>query len=81
MRKIRLTKEERAIEDSIEEFVPVGKNEFNEIVRSLASRRKDAVLNIRINHNDLAQLKRKAEKLGVRYQTFISELLHRIAHN
>ncbi len=45
MRKIKLTKEERMIEDS---------------------------------HN-LASIKHKAQRLGIRYQTFISEVIHKIA--
>ena len=79
MRKIKLTREERMIEDSLEHFVPVGKQEYEQIVHAIAARKKDAVLNIRVNSHDLANIKYKAERLGVRYQTFISELLHRIA--
>ena len=79
MRKIKLTKEEQAIEDHIEEFVPVSQKEFNEITKALEARKKDAVLNIRINRYDLENLKQKARKLGIKYQTFISEILHKIA--
>lgn len=82
MRRIKLTKEERAIEDALVrgEYQDVPKEEFDEIARALAARRKDAVLNIRINSEDLASLKKKANKLGIKYQTFISEILHRVAH-
>ncbi len=38
-----------------------------------------AVMNIRVNSNDLEHIKRKAQKLGIKYQTFISEILHRVA--
>jgi len=79
MRKIKLTKEERWIEDHAEEFIPVGKDKYNEIVRALEARKKDAVLNIRVNSYDLAHLRQKAQKLGVKYQTFISEILHKVA--
>ena len=79
MRKIKLTKEEQAIENHIEEFVPVNREEFNEIAEALEIRKKDAVLNIRINRYDLEHLKQKAKKLGIKYQTFISEILHRVA--
>jgi len=47
----------------------------------VARRKKDAVLNIRVNHEDLHEIKGKAKKLGVRYQSFISELLHQVAHS
>ena len=79
MRKIKLTKEERAIEESLENFIPVNKQEYEQIVNAIAARKKDAVLNIRVNSHDLANIKHKAEQLGIRYQTFISELIHRIA--
>ena len=79
MRKIKLTKEEQAIEDSLEEFVPVSRQEYQEIAQALEARKKDAVLNIRINKYDLEHIKQKAKKMGVKYQTFISEILHKVA--
>ena len=81
MNRIKLTKYEKQIEKEIDQYVPVSKEEHNRIAAALAARKKDAVLNIRINKGDLESLKQKARKLGVKYQTFISELLHRIAHS
>lgn len=81
MKKTRLTKREGAIEKALlrGEYRPVGRAEFNRIAQALARRKKDAVLNIRVNSADLSQIKQKARRLGVPYQTFISELLHRFA--
>jgi len=79
MRKVKLTKEERWIEDHAEEFAPVSREKYNEIAQALERRKKDAVLNIRVNSYDLEHIKQKAQKLGIKYQTLISELLHRIA--
>lgn len=79
MRKIKLTKEEKAIEDNIEQFVHADKKEYEQIAQAIAARKKDAVLNIRVNSQDLANIKEKAQRLGVKYQTLISELIHRIA--
>jgi len=79
MRKIKLTKEERWIEDHAEEFVPVSREKFEMIKQAIERRKKDAVLNIRVNSYDLEHLKQKAQKLGIKYQTFISEILHKIA--
>lgn len=81
MRKFKLTKEEQWIEDHMEEFVPASREVFNKIAQALEARRKDAVLNIRVNSLDLAQLKQKAQKLGIKYQSFISEILHKVAQN
>lgn len=81
MKKIRLTREERAIEKALIQgkYVPVSPARFEEIGRALARRRKDAVLNIRVNSEDLSHIKDKARKLGVPYQSLISELLHQFA--
>lgn len=72
---------EREIEEAVErgEYVSTSKGRFEEIAQAIAARRKDTVLNLRVNSGDLENLKRKARKLGVKYQTFISELLHRAA--
>jgi predicted DNA binding CopG/RHH family protein len=79
MRKIKLTKEERWIEDHAEEFAPVSKEQYNEIVEALERRKKEMVLNMRINRDDLEAIKQKARKAGIKYQTLISEILHRVA--
>jgi len=79
MRRIKLSAEEQAIENSLEKYVPVTGKELNEIVAAIEARKKNAVLNIRISHTDLNMIKRKAKKLGVKYQTLVSEVLHRIA--
>ena len=81
MKRIKLTRDERKIEDALlkSEYTTVNQTPFNHIANAIAARRKDAVLNLRINSQDLESLKHKANKLGVRYQTFISEILHRIA--
>jgi predicted DNA binding CopG/RHH family protein len=76
---MKLTKEEQWIEDHAEEFVPVSKEEYKKLVEALERRKKDAVLNIRVNHYDLETIKQKARKLGIKYQTFISEVLHKVA--
>ena len=81
MRKIKLTNQEREIEDDLlkGEYRDADKNYFASIAQSIGGRRKDAVLNIRINSFDLENIKEHARKFGVRYQTFISEILHRVA--
>lgn len=81
MRKIKLTKQERATEDALlrGEYVSVSNEKFAEIAAALEARKKDAVLNIRVNSCDLEHIKQKAQKLGIKYQTFISEVLHSVA--
>jgi len=81
MRKVNLTRQEKAIEDSLlkGEYANVAKSEFTAIAEAIAARKKDAVLNVRVNSRDLVTIKQKAQKLGIKYQTFISEVIHRIA--
>ena len=82
MRETKLTRGEREIEQALlkGEYVRVGKAEFGDIAEAIAHRRKDAVLNIRVNSGDLKTIKQKARRHGIKYQTFIAELLHRVAH-
>ena len=82
MRKIKLTKYEQSIEDAIGrgEYVPASKEDNDKFARMLAAYRKNAVLHMRINNNDLSLIKNKAKKLGVKYQSLIAEFLHRFAH-
>lgn len=83
MRRIKLSRGEAAIEQALVrgEYVDVGKSEVDAIAEAVAHRRKDAVLNIRVNSEDLKVIKQKARRYGIKYQTFISEFLHRVAHN
>lgn len=79
VRKIKLTKEEQWYEDHMEEFVPITGPEYEEIVAALERKKKEMVLNMRINGDDLKAIKQKAHKAGIKYQTLISEILHRVA--
>ncbi len=81
MRNVKLTKQEKEIERALlkGEFVDVAKEEVAEVSKAILRRKKDAVLNIRVNSRDLNNIKHRAKKLGIKYQTFISEMIHRLA--
>ncbi len=81
MRRIKLSKYEKWIEGHADEYVPVSKEDHQSIADIIKSYRKNAVLNIRVNSTDLQCLKDKAKKLGVKYQTFISQILHQVAQS
>ena len=53
--------------------------EMKKIDEALARKRKDRVVTLRLNSFDLGKIKTKAARLGMKYQTFISEILHRVA--
>ncbi len=80
-KRIVLTRSEQAIERALSrgEYRPAPEAETRLIAEALARWRKDAVLNIRVNSQDLAGIKKKAKKAGIPYQTLISELIHRYA--
>ena len=83
MKRFKLTKEEKKIEqDSLNGvYRPVTGKRLEQIKRMLAARKKDQVMTIRVNSDDIRRIKEKAAKMGVRYQTFISEVIHEVAVN
>ncbi|HAM34472.1 MAG TPA: antitoxin [Elusimicrobia bacterium] len=80
-KRINLNLSEKAIERAVSrgEFRPASKEEFEKIAGAVARRKKDAVLNIRVNSQDLASIKAKARRMGIPYQSFVSELIHQYA--
>lgn len=78
MNRFKLTKEERAIEKALlsGRYKRASQEEFDRVAEMLAQRRKDAVLNIRVNSLDLENLKKKARARGIPYQSLVSELIH-----
>ena len=80
-KKINLSLSEKAIEGAVSrgEFRPASKEEFEKIAEAVARRKRDAVLNIRVNSQDLASIKEKARRMGIPYQSFVSELIHQYA--
>lgn len=83
-RSMKLTRYEQGIENAIERgeySVSASKEETERIRAAIEAYRKNAILHIRINEGVLRKLKEKAKKLGVKYQTFIAEVLRSVAHN
>ena len=81
MKRIVLAKEEKEIEQALVrgEYELSSQVDIQRIGEAIARRKKDMVLNIRVNSQDIREIKLKAKQLGVPYQTFISEILHSIA--
>jgi predicted DNA binding CopG/RHH family protein len=80
-KKLNLSASEKAIERAVSrgEFRAASKGEFERIAEAVARRKKDAVLNVRVNSQDLASIKEKAKRMGIPYQSFVSELIHQYA--
>jgi predicted DNA binding CopG/RHH family protein len=81
--KVKLTKEEQEIEDDLAagKYVPSSPEFCQKIKEAIDQWKKDSVLNMRVNAEDMMLIKAKAEKLGVKYQTFIAAHLHRLARS
>ena len=81
MKGIKLTKEEKVIENALlrGDYVKVTGRELEEVRKALSARKKDMAMTIRVNSEDIKKIRQKASKIGVRYQTFISEVLHQVA--
>jgi predicted DNA binding CopG/RHH family protein len=81
MNKIKLTKEEKEIENALMrgEYSSIKGKELENIEKALKARKKDITMTIRVNSEDIAKIKIKAKKLDVKYQSYISEVIHQVA--
>ncbi len=81
MKKHKLTKEEKEIENALlrGEYIPIKGKELDNIEKALKLRKKDITMTIRVNSEDIKKIKNKAKKLGVKYQSYISEVIHQVA--
>ena len=69
------------LDPGFEKSFDLSNDSFKKIAENLRSRKRDKVLNIRVNSEDLKKIKAKAAELGVKYQTLIAEILHHISEN
>jgi predicted DNA binding CopG/RHH family protein len=74
---IKLDKYEQSIEDNIQNFVPVSKNEREKIEAIIASARKTKNINIRISNYDIDRIRVLSASQGLPYQTFLGSIIHR----
>ena len=81
MKKKFLDKEEKEIMDAIEndEFIPVKGSELKRVADAIAARKRDMTLTIRVNRKDIERIKKMAKKRSIPYQSYISEVIHRVA--
>ena len=77
----QLDDEERKIEDSADEFVPVRGEERKRVETILSRTRKNKNVNIRLSELDLERIRARAEREGIPYQTLISSVLHRYVND
>ncbi len=62
------------------DFALAGK-ELEDVANAIAARKKDISLTIRVNSGDINRIKKMADKKGIAYQTYISEVIHKVAES
>ena len=81
MKKLKLTKEEKGVENALlsGEYKPLKGKELKNIEKTLKARKKDITMTIRVNSEDIEKIKSKAKEKGIKYQSYISEIIHQVA--
>ena len=81
MKKQYLDAEEKEVMEAIEkdEFIPVTGAQLKRVADAIAARKKDMTLTIRVNRKDINRIKKMAQERKIPYQSYISEVIHRIA--
>ena len=72
-----LDEEEQQIENEIDQYVGADAETEATVRRIAQESRKRKNVNIRISERDLAQLRERASREGVPYQTLIASVLHK----
>tara|TARA_R110002073_G_scaffold208913_2_gene369420 strand:- start:887 stop:1189 length:303 start_codon:yes stop_codon:yes gene_type:complete len=81
MSKVRLSKEEKKLLDSVEsgDFVSTLTKTRKEELEAVATNtfKKDKRINIRISNRDLIAVQSRASEEGIPYQTLVSSIIHK----
>ncbi len=77
MNKVKLDSYEKEIEDNILNVKKVSKAKLTKIEEIIKKANEKTNISLRVNNQDLDQLKLKAEKEGIPYQTLISSVIHK----
>ena len=81
MIKTRLTADEQKIMKAIDqdEYAPISGRELKNVAEAIAARKKDTTLTIRVNGQAINRIKRMAARKGIPYQSYLAEVIHRVA--
>ena len=76
-----LDADEKLIEKEAREYKRISKDRKRNIESTLEKSSKKRVVTLRLNNNDLEQIKSIANTEGIPYQTLISSILHKYINN
>ena len=77
MKEVKLDNYEKDIEKDILKYKKVSSSKITKIERIIQKANEKKNISLRLNTQDLDQLKLKAEKEGIPYQTLISSIIHK----
>ena len=75
--KYELDKNEKLIEKEAREYKRISEDKKRNIKSILEKSSRKRVVTLRLNNNDLEQIKSLANTEGIPYQTLISSILHK----
>ena len=79
--KIKLDNYEKRIEENISNYRKASPQKISKIEKIIRIANEKRNISLRVNRYDLDQLKIKAEKEGIPYQTLISSVIHKFITN
>lgn len=77
MSKLKLDDYEKEIEKNILKFRKASKTKINKVEKILQKANEKKNISLRVNSQDIEQLKLRAKQDGIPYQTLISSILHK----
>ena len=77
MGKLKLDDYEKEIEKNILKFRKASKVKINKVEKILRKANEKKNISLRVNSQDIEQLKLRTEQEGIPYQTLISSILHK----
>ncbi len=77
----KLNSKEKIIEEEASGYQKVSEAEKKKIESIIEKSSKKKVITLRLNENDLEQIKATAKNEGIPYQTLISSILHKYINN
>jgi len=81
MKSVKLSKEEKNIENEIDKIFPVTGEKRKQIEKIITAAKKNRSISLRISSYDLEKIKEKAKNEGMPYQTLINSILHKYITN
>ena len=79
--KIKLDNYEKKIERNISSYKKASPRKITKIEGIIRKAHEKRNISLRVNRHDLDQLKIKAEKEGIPYQTLLSSVIHKFVTN